>query len=48
MQIWDTAGQERFKNITQTYFKGAFGIIFAYSIADDKSFQNLENWIRSV
>jgi Ras-related protein Rab-8A len=34
MQIWDTAGQEKFKNITQTYYKGASGIILAYSIAD--------------
>ena len=30
LQIWDTAGQERFRNITQTYFKGANAIILAY------------------
>lgn len=30
LQIWDTAGQERFRNITQTYFKGASAIILAY------------------
>ena len=34
LQIWDTAGQERFKNITQTYYKGAVGIILTYSITD--------------
>jgi GTPase SAR1 family protein len=34
MQIWDTAGQERFRTITQTYYKGAEGIILAYSIDD--------------
>lgn len=34
MQIWDTAGQERFKNITQTYYRGASGIILAYSTTD--------------
>lgn len=38
MQIWDTAGQERFKNITQTYYKGASGIVLAYSITDPTSF----------
>jgi len=38
MQIWDTAGQERFKNITQTYYKGAAGIILTYSIVDRTSF----------
>lgn len=38
LQIWDTAGQERFKNITQTYYKGAAGIILTYSITDRTSF----------
>lgn len=38
LQIWDTAGQERFKNITQTYYKGATGIILTYSIIDRTSF----------
>lgn len=38
LQIWDTAGQERFKNITQTYYKGAAGIILTYSIIDRTSF----------
>lgn len=27
LQLWDTAGQERFKTITQTYYRGASGII---------------------
>lgn len=34
MQIWDTAGQERYRTITQTYYKGASGIILAYSITN--------------
>jgi small GTP-binding protein len=38
MQIWDTAGQERFKTITETYNKGAAGVIFVYSVSDRKSF----------
>ena len=37
-QIWDTAGQERYKNVAQTYYKGAAGIILAYSVTDQKSF----------
>jgi len=41
LQIWDTAGQERFKNITQTYYKGAAGIILAFSIVDRNSFENI-------
>ena len=30
VQIWDTAGQERFRTITQTYYRGAQGVILAY------------------
>ena len=32
LQIWDTAGQEKFKTITQTYYRGAMGIVLAYAI----------------
>ncbi len=48
MQIWDTAGQERFKTITQTYYKGADGIILAYSIDDEASFHSLEAWLKQI
>lgn len=48
MQIWDTAGQERFRNITQTYYKGAAGILLAYSITDNRSYNNISNWIKQI
>ena len=48
MQIWDTAGQERFKTITQTYYKGAMGIILTYAVDDRDSFKNIENWMRQI
>jgi small GTP-binding protein len=48
LQIWDTAGQERFKTITQTYYKGAMGIIMVYAINDKTSFNALENWMRQI
>lgn len=48
MQIWDTAGQERFKTITQTYYKGAMGIILTYSIAEPDTFRNIENWMKQI
>lgn len=46
LQIWDTAGQERFRNITKTYYKGAQGVILAYSVTDRQSFENVEGWLR--
>lgn len=48
LQIWDTAGQQRFKNITNTFYKGAAGILIAFSITDETSFQNVSNWIRQI
>ena len=48
MQIWDTAGQERFKTITETYYKGAAGVVLVYSVTDRKSFNSLENWIKQI
>ena len=41
LQIWDTAGQERFKNVNQTYYKGAIAVLLVYSIDDEKSFSNV-------
>ena len=48
LQIWDTAGQERFKTITQTYYKGATGIILTYAVNDRSSFSALENWTKQI
>jgi small GTP-binding protein len=38
LQIWDTAGQERYRTITETYYKGASGIILSYSVIDRESY----------
>ena len=48
LQIWDTAGQERFKNITQAYYKGAAGIVLAFSIIDRHSFENIQRWMSQI
>ena len=48
IQIWDTAGQERYKTITQTYYKGAMGIILSYAVNDKESFENIENWMKQI
>ena len=48
VQIWDTAGQERFRTITQTYYKGAQGIILAYDATRTESFDNVSNWVRQI
>lgn len=44
----DTAGQERFRTITTAYYRGAMGIMLVYDITDEKSFENIKNWIRNI
>ncbi|KAH8370637.1 hypothetical protein KR093_004378 [Drosophila rubida] len=48
LQIWDTAGQERFRTITTAYYRGAMGIMLVYDITQEKSFENIKNWIRNI
>jgi len=48
LQIWDTAGQERFRTITTAYYRGAMGILLVYDVTDQKSFDNIRNWIRNI
>ena len=48
LQIWDTAGQERFKTITVNYYKGAMGIILAYSVTDPNTFKNIADWMKQI
>lgn len=44
----DTAGQERFRTITTAYYRGAMGIMLVYDITNEKSFENIKNWIRNI
>jgi len=48
LQIWDTAGQERFRTITTAYYRGAMGIALVYDVTDERSFNNIRNWLRNV
>lgn len=44
----DTAGQERFRTITTAYYRGAMGIMLVYDVTNEKSFENIKNWIRNI
>ena len=39
--IWDTVGHERIKNITQSWFSGAAGVMIAFAVDDVDSFHNV-------
>lgn len=48
LQLWDTAGQERFRTITNSYYRGAGGILLVYDVTDEQSFQNVRQWMRNI
>ncbi|VEL29519.1 unnamed protein product [Protopolystoma xenopodis] len=48
LQIWDTAGQERFQTITQSYYRGARGIMLVYDITNRRSYENIDKWMTNI
>lgn len=48
LQVWDTAGQERFRTITPAYYRTAQGVILAYDITDEKTFDNVKYWLKNL
>jgi Ras-related protein Rab-8A len=48
IQLWDTAGQERYRSITTSYYRGCDGILFIYDVTDRKSFDAVDEWIRTA
>ena len=48
IQIWDTAGQDRFRQLGESYYRGAAGIILVYDVTDIKSFENIDYWLNKI
>ena len=48
LQIWDTAGQERYRAITQSFYKGAQGIILVFDLSDNETFLTIKNWLENI
>ncbi|TXG58425.1 hypothetical protein EZV62_016254 [Acer yangbiense] len=49
LTIWDTAGQERFRTMTNSYYRGAHGIILVYDVTRRETFTNLSDvWAKEV
>lgn len=48
LQVWDTAGQESFKSITRAYYKGSIGALLIFDITNEKSFDDLGNWLYEI
>lgn len=41
----DTAGAERFGTMTSNFYRGTDGVVIVYDCADQKTFDNLSEWI---
>uniref|UniRef100_G1TJ67 small monomeric GTPase n=1 Tax=Oryctolagus cuniculus TaxID=9986 RepID=G1TJ67_RABIT len=48
LQIWDTAGQERYRTITTAYYRGAMGFLLVYDIANQESFNAVQDWATQI
>lgn len=48
LQLWDTSGQERFRSMTQSYYRGAAGILLVYDVTDENTMASLSTWLTDI
>lgn len=48
LQIWDTAGQERFYSVSKLFFRDADVAFVCFEVGDQKSIDDISNWISRV
>ena len=48
IKLWDTAGQEKYKSLTKLYIKEAKIVILVYSIDNEESFNELDDWLNLI
>jgi len=44
LNLLDTAGQERFRTLSNSYYRGAHGVILIYDISNRDSFLTMDRW----
>ena len=48
LQIWDPSGQEKFRTISTTPYRGYHGVVLAFDITSQTSFDNLKRWLKEI
>ena len=48
LQIWDTCGQEVYRSLVKNFYRDASLALMVYSIDDEKSFQDIDLWIKEL
>jgi small GTP-binding protein len=46
--IWDLAGQKGFDNVRKSYYWGTNGAIIVYDVTNEKSFEELDMWLKEM
>ena len=48
LNVYDTAGQERYRSLTKSFYNKANGIILVFDLSNEKSFSNLNSWMKEI
>ena len=48
IKLWDTAGQEKYKSLTKLFIKDTKIAILVYSIDNEESFNDLDDWLKLI
>lgn len=48
LQIWDTCGQEIYRSLIANFYRNASLAMLLYEIDDQKSFDDLKNWVAEL
>ncbi|KAG9247892.1 40S ribosomal protein s3ae [Calycina marina] len=48
LNLLDTAGQERFRTLSNSYYRGAHGIVLVYDLSNRESFLAMERWFEEA
>ena len=48
INLWDTAGQEKYKSLTKLFIKDSKIAILVYSIDNEQSFNDLDDWLKLI
>ena len=48
IKLWDTAGQEKYRSLTKVFLKNSQIVILVYAIDDLNSFNDLNDWLKTV
>ena len=48
VEFWDTGAEEKFKNLSESYYKGAKAAFIVYDVTNQSSFDNVNKWVKEV